>query len=156
RHISRRSNEAPLANQLGVRNDDGSRRRAVGHETRDTPIEKVNLPEITKHDVVWLQIAMNHAARVRIIHSEADTHERVEELPARMIAHTRQPIASVCLEHVAERLAAYTTHREKEPSVGGNAKVVDGNDRGVLELSLHPHLAEKTPLREGVGRPRVE
>ncbi len=109
------------------------RPEAIGEHARHAPIDHIDLAEVAEHDVRGLEIAVNHAARVRELDREAHVDERPEErLDRRAI---REPLP--------QSLAGEALHGEVRATLGVGAELVDWNDRRVIEAGLDPCFAQE-------------
>jgi hypothetical protein len=107
------------------------------------PVHHLHLAEATDHDVGGLEVAVDHPVRVGVRHRLA-----------RLLKHRHEPppvVAGVgaVLEEVVERLPLDELHGHEQASVGEGAEVVDGGDRGVLELGRDAGLVGEPPGGRG-------
>jgi hypothetical protein len=63
----------------GARLNIGELAVGLAHHLGDAPVEHRDLPEVSKHDVVRLEIAMNDAPHMRELDREADLGERAQQ-----------------------------------------------------------------------------
>ena len=130
-----------------VPRDPGGRARRIVRrrldEARDPPVHDEHLAERADHDVLGLQVAVDHAVRVRERDGIADALEDAEALRQR---HARR-------ERVEPR-SVDPLHRVEDAAVRQRAGVVDGNDPRMLEPRDDARLAQH-PLRgRGIGDAR--
>ena len=137
-----RQRDRPLAEQVG---------QAV--DLRQAPVEHVHLAEVAEHDVARLQVAVQHAARVREVDREARGRERAQQLPARVVLDEELVLRVQPIDDLFDRLAVDALHREADAAVGRARQIVDRDDRRVLELTLDARLAHEA--RDGVRMLRV-
>ncbi len=116
----------------------------LGH----APIQHHRLAELADHDVVGLDVAVDHAARV----SESDRLAHVPE-GAQQLEPLFQRLAG--LELAGQGVAAHEAHGVVEGAVLAAAHLVHRHDAGVLELAGHPRLAQKTHRARGRALQRV-
>jgi hypothetical protein len=88
-------------------------------------------------DVQGLQVAVDHAALVRVVHSVGDRAEHLEPLRDLL----RRQRASAGGEPLVERLSAHQLHREVVVPVGRVPRLVDRGDVGVPESAERLGLA---------------
>ena len=124
------------------------RLRGFGEHLREPPVEQVHLAELAEHDVGGLHVAMHHAACVRVVHHMTDLHEAMQQLMLRE-RDLGFLAALVSFEHAIHAHAADALHREVEIALGIDPEVVDGNHRGVPELTLDARLAYESPFARG-------
>ncbi|MFT3774796.1 MAG: hypothetical protein QM820_56325 [Minicystis sp.] len=153
RHVAGRAHDlADLRLRLRAGGDDALVGILAGGDLGEAPVEQVHLAEITEHDVAGLEIAVQHAARVGEGDREADAAEGGEELAARVDGGGGLVALLERVHDGGERLAVEALHGEEGRAVGPHAEVVDGHDRGVLELALHAGLALEAHARVGLRR----
>ena len=102
-------------------------RHAAGREhLGQTPVNYLHFTERPDHDVRRLQIAMNHAPRVRVRHRLTDLLEDAQKpgpFLAGVLAIFQQP---------GQRLTLDQLHAEKRPLVRELAQLVDRSDPWML------------------------
>ena len=82
---------------------------------------------------------MHHAPAVRVGHRVAHLGERSTQAPQRHLVP-----ADGLPDHRSERPTLDLLHREVQPPVGHRPQIVDRRHPGVLELSAHLGLFEKS------------
>jgi hypothetical protein len=103
---------------------------------REAPVEDDGLAELAEHDVVRLQIAVDHAPTVRVGDALAGGEEGVE------VAQALGEIPGAA-EGRPEGPPPDLAHHVVEGAVRALAELVDRHDGRVLELSGDPGLAEE-------------
>ena len=108
----------------------------------DSPVHDQDFPVLSDHDVVWFEIAMDHAFFVGKMHGLANFDEHVDQtmkpptavrlLPARFIDGLMH-----LLNEFREWLAANDLHGEVDGVVWHHANFVNGYDVGVLQFAHH-------------------
>ncbi len=99
-------------------------------EARDAPVEDEDVPPVLDHEVGGLQVAVEDAALVRVLHDRAGRPEGAEEL---------RP-GEAGADRLGERPARDELHRVEETAVRKAAEVVDRDDARVVELRGRPRL----------------
>ncbi len=102
----------------------------------ESPVEDDGLAELADHDVLGLEVAMHHAAAVRVGDGVADVGEMREELEAR-------GESAGLGELLLERDAADQLLRVVGDAVGMRAQLVDRDDVWMLELAGDAGLADE-------------
>ncbi len=102
-----------------------------------TPVHHLHLSEATDHDVRRLQVAMDHAPRMRVGHRLADRFEDLQE-PGMIVGR----LVAVG-EHFGQSAAPDQLHREVGPSIGEGPQLVDRDDPRMLELSADLRLLDE-------------
>ncbi len=110
------------------------------------PVEHVDLAELAEHQVLGLEVAVEHAPPMRVLDGEADLPERVEQLVGRVLADRVGILFVELPQDVGERPSADALHREVLDARRREAEVVDRDDRRVLQLGLHTRLADEAVL----------
>ena len=106
----------------------------------EAPVEHHRLAELADHDVLGLQVPVDHAAAVRVGDGVADVGEVREELePLGQGPRLRQLLL--------QRDAADQLLRVVGGAVGVEAQLVDGHDVGVLELAGDAGFADEARRR---------
>jgi hypothetical protein len=111
----------------------------VRGERRQTPVEDVDLVEESEQDVAGLEVAVDHAARVRVADDVADLRERGQR--TRQLAAARRGARAV--EHLAQLAALDERHRVVEPAALVESQVVHGDHAGMPELRRDRALAQE-------------
>ncbi len=91
---------------------------------------------------------MQHAVDVRVVNRAADLQEVRQDAPTGESLDVLVLSAREAEQDARERLPANPLHGEVEAAVL-DAQVVDGDDRGVLELALDARLAQEALARLG-------
>ena len=123
-------------------------------ELGQAPVEDDDLAELAEHHVGGLEIAVDDAALVRELDRQAHALEGREELPPGERRRRAAVAEAQGLEHLVQGAPAHAAHGEVLRPVGPHAEVVDGHDRGVLELPLHLGLEEEARPQPGALRAR--
>ena len=142
---------------------------AAIEEFREPPVHHEHFAELAHHDVLRLQVAVNHAARVRKRHGIAHLAEHPEQPPdAVLLRRVRHAVADV-LEDGLQRAALHELHRVKRAALVVRTEVVDRHDVRMRQLREHGGLAHEAPAfllrgrrpelhhleRDGAGELRV-
>jgi hypothetical protein len=127
-----------------------ARRRSAGTmrpsgDFRETPVHHVNLAEPAAHDVLRLEVAMDHSLGVGIGHRFGDFDQRFDRA-ARRPAEFALARAG---EHFAEMAAAHQSHREIEAALRVHSDFVQRHDARMIELPGDLRFLEET--RQSVG-----
>jgi hypothetical protein len=136
----------------------GRRIRGRAHEhasLRDLEgafVERARDPEVDQlavlaleEDVGGLEIAVEHAVRVRVRERAAQPEDELRDLVRRESAALR--------EHVLQRLALDELHHEVRSASLGDAEVDDGDDPWVAQARQDLGLADEARLEPRRGRP---
>ena len=130
-----------------ISHDDRSRVFIVAaHLTGQTPVQHDCLTVLAQHDVVWLEVAMNHASGMRIGDGVAHAQENTEQPPfskrvfipglLRFVVHT---------DRLRQRLALHQLH-----GIEGTPLMIDfihRNDSRVLKLACDLSFFDQPPHR---------
>ncbi len=117
----------------------------------EPPVEQIHLAERAQHHVARLQIAVDHAPGVGVVDGQADLGERREQAPRAEALGPGGVALPQVIEHALQRLAADPLHGEVDLLVVADVEVVHRHDGRVLELPLHPRLAQEAAQRPGVA-----
>jgi hypothetical protein len=115
----------------------------VLEDARDAPVEHVHLAEVAEHDVLGLEVAVNHTTAVGERYGLAHATHRRQQAPPRVGLRGGGVAAPKPLDDCGEGEAVDPLHREERRAVGPRPEVVDRDDAGVLELPLHQRLAHE-------------
>ena len=134
RHVGGRAEHA-----LDVASTRNERGKIVTIADRDAPIEKVDLAVAPEHDVAWLQIEVDDAARVCEVDGVADLHESSEVLLSLgAVLKGERPVDALDTLHEQQRCVLTAVQRVYRYYVG------------VLELAAQPRFTKKR-----LGRLRI-
>jgi hypothetical protein len=106
----------------------------------ESPIHDLHLAKRPDHDVLRLEVAVDHVASVGVGQRLAHLLEDAQE--TRLIVHRLGPFE----QQVVKRAALDQLHGEEGPAVGQAAEFVDGHDPGVLQLAADLGLFDETVL----------
>ena len=112
----------------------------AAEHAREAPVHHVDLAEVPDHHVGGLEVAVDHALRVRVGHRLAHLEQHAERarlVPA-LLARRRRARRS-CLQVAA----LDELHREVDAAVGVEAELVHRHDAGVVELAGDLRLLEE-------------
>jgi len=84
----------------------------VFDQPREPPVEDIHLAEVTEHDVRGLEVAMDHATRVRVVDCKAYGRERGEQLALGVACLRCRNTLPQIVEDRAEGAGGHTPHRE--------------------------------------------
>ena len=138
---------------VGGRSDDcsGLRRCFVAREG-NTPVDQVDLAEVPDHHVLGLDVAMDHATRVRELHSLTNLHEN-PEVRLEPIATASRPSAML---QVAQQCPPVdpldTLHHENRTACIVDAERVYRDHAGVFERAGDPCFAQQRRGRRWLDR----
>ena len=116
-------------------------RRASGRRIRGLPganqngkppIQDQHLTESTGHDVLWLEITVNHPLGMGKRHRIADIDENLEVLVQRQT-----------VDRLVPRLPLHVFHRIEEVTIGRFTHLVNRDDVGVLQSSSQNRFGQK-------------
>jgi len=107
---------------------------------REAPIEHYRFAKLPDHDVIRLDVAVNHATTVSVGDSLARSTKVIHEIKARSQARTLFDCNCQCptLDH---------WHRVIDGAVWAFSELVNTNDIRVLELAGDPRLTDESQLR---------
>ncbi len=126
-------------------------------DLRQAPIQEVHLAVLAEHDVGGLEVPMNDTTSVDEVEGETELTEVRQEAPlAETLGHRLGP-ESQADEDRLEGAALHPAHREIRRAFLSAAEIVDRDDRGVLQLPLHPRFEEEArphviSMREALAR----
>jgi hypothetical protein len=120
----------PLTSQLTL---------AVRQDFRQSPVGDLDLAEGAHHDIARLDVAVHHAARVRVGKRLAHLQEGAQE--------ARQVSRGSLSEQLGQGAALDQLHAEEGPAVGQPADGVDRRDAGVLELPGEARLVHEAAFQ---------
>ena len=126
----------------------------LGHQPADAPVHDVDLVVPAHHQVRRLEVAMDHAALVRVGDGVADLQEVLEARRQGMVLVRRFVLRverARVGDQLAERLAFDQLHGVGRPSARRDLEAVDRDDVRMIELRGHLHLAHEARA----GRPVV-
>src|SRR5690606_11048993 len=95
-----------------------------------------------QHDVVRLQVAVEHPPRMGVVDRLADRHERAEQAAQfeRARPRTGMPGLVETADRLPQALPAHQAHGVVGPAVALLAEAVDRYDAGVFEVARHLRL----------------
>ncbi len=138
RHVVRRSRH-----HRRVGRDRQPARGVVVRHDGEAPIDDVDLAERADHDVLGLEVAVQHTAAVseahRVAHLERDTDVPLEEIVGAEARGDRGGVA----DQLGPRDAVDLLEDDERRPVGVRHDVVDGDDVRVVEIAGHPRLAQE-------------
>jgi hypothetical protein len=123
----------------------------AGQDARHAPVEHRHAAAVADHHVGRLEIAVHHAAGVRVLDREADVDERLEQAGARPRRHRAVVALGLPAQHLGQRHADQLAHREVGPAVALDRDVVHRHHRRVIEPALDARLAHEARHRVGGG-----
>ena len=157
-HVGRRTDDVALD---GLR---GLRRQTLTFETHPpvfvrvaehlghAPVEHQHLAEIAQEDVFPFEVAMNHAARMRIGNRVADRDKRAEQRDQAeglfFACPPRPMVISRCLNECPPAHEAHAVERRARPR--GGDKFIDWHDPRMLELAGDLRLLKKPAAHPAV------
>ena len=156
RHLARLRLVCPLTAAVGLH-----RERLFSIEDRNRPSQQLGQPPVqhqhltmaSHHDVVRLQVPVDHTPAVRVAHGLAHQPERVDQSAERPSRSGRLPAAPTDRVHLGNDLAKGLPrdlfHGEPQPTVGKGAQIVDRHDPRVLQLGGGLGLFEEPGLQSG-------
>ena len=100
-------------------------------------------PAVGQHDVLGLDVVVQHAAGVRVIQRGSELSDQVDDRRQR-----RKPLAA---DLAGKRLARQALHRDVRAAIVGLADVEDGDDVRVGEVACGARLYEEPAAVGGVG-----
>jgi len=109
---------------------------------REPPVDHDGLPELSDQHVVGLEVAVDHAARVRVRERLGHRDHVRQQLEPRS---QRGP----ALERVRQGLAGDEPHRVERRTVGPRARLVDRDDRGMLQARRDHRFALEPRAQRG-------
>ena len=135
-------------------------RIVLADHLREAPVDHHGLAELADEDVRGLEVAVDHAAAVRVGHG-VDRGEHVRQ------QHESLGEVRGALDELVERATGHAPHHVERPAIGSGARVVERNDRGVLETRRDLDLAREPLLdafalrqhflqRDGAAELRIE
>jgi hypothetical protein len=126
-------------------------RAAAREHLREAPVDHLHLAERADHDVRRLQVAVDHAARVRVAHRLADRLEDRDQPLA-----VRAGVLALG-EQRRQRAPLDELHREEGPLVLHRAELVHRHDARMLQLAADLRLLDEALHDLGpVGEALVE
>jgi hypothetical protein len=102
----------------------------LGH----APVHDRDLAEISDHHVGRLQVAVDHAARVGVLHGQTDLQKDIEQPSQAELSKSGGVAIEARGQDLFQRATANQLHRKVSAAVGIESQVVNRNDVGVLEL----------------------
>src|SRR5262249_36342822 len=113
-----------------------------------SPIHDERFTILSQHDVVRLQVAVQHAAAMSVGDRVTDFHEACEELA--QSKGSRLGGLMILLDGLLQVLPTDEAHRVEGSAIGVAAKTVDGNDPRMLQAAsdLRFHDEARTTLRQ--------
>ncbi len=116
------------------------------------PIDDTHLAEGAKHDVRWLEVAVDDSAAVRVGDGLAHTHQVLQE-SAQVLEGRRLPVDDPhVLDVRVERAAGQVAHQQVGLARRGVAGLVDWGDTGVIEASGDDRLPLEAQLARLLSR----
>ena len=165
-HVRRRAQRLPGARQLRIRRGQYRVGGAfevrflallapcllpAAHGLRQAPVHDQRFAELAEHDVARLQIAVQHAAAVRIGNGVADGDKPIKQLAKFEIALCRAKRGGVkAFDGLLEAVAADEAHGVVRPAIGILAEGVDRHDAGMFQTAGDLRLAHKAGTTFGV------
>jgi hypothetical protein len=158
RHVRRRAQHLALHRRLHRAARGGLHRGGLAVRLADdlgqAPVEDDHFAVVAQHHVLRFQVAVQHAARVRVRHRVARPDKGGQQL-----AQLQRPRLAAAAALVVgagglgQGAAADEAHGvERRLVVGPPADLVDGHDAGVLQLARHLRLAQEArPQRRLAG-----
>ena len=134
RHVGGRS---PHTARLRDRAQVTKARREQGQ----APVHHQHFAEVAEHDVLGLQVAMDHAARVSERHGVRHLHKNLDVL--------RQ---TLFLQNLDPRRPLDALHRVEERARLVRAQIVDGDDIRMIEVAGYDGFGEEFLALVGVAR----
>ena len=163
RHVRRRAQDRSGARELGIRVRAGLGARrgddrlvadlagggvvdhpATRQHLGQAPVHHLDFAETPHHHVRRLQVAVDHAAGMRVGRRLADGLEDREM--TRKLGGRVGPLG----EKLGEGVSLDQLHREEGPAIGECAEFIDRHDPRVLELSADPGLLDEPADHGGV------
>jgi len=146
RHEARRAEHGAVVRPQRASGIDGGARLVVGlaDDLREAPVDQHGLAKAADEDVRRLEIAMDHAAAVRVGHRLGHRED---------VGQEREPRPELLAfgDQLIERLAADLAHHVVGRAVRRGAGVVDRHDRRMLEPRRDPGLAREAAQRVGIA-----
>ena len=99
---------------------------------RQAPIHHQNDAKVTKHDVVWFDVAVHDATRVCKPDCITDLHQNIDVLVARFLLQNFGPWRADNAFHCVKQCVV-ATHRD----------IVNRDDVGVIQIARHNRFRKK-------------
>ena len=147
RHVARGPDDFADARVIRARSEDLP--VPALHHLRETPVEDLDLAVLAEHDVRGLEVAMEHAARMREVDRLCDLEQHLHEPRDGVPGDGLRVAPAQAAEHVGERAAPDVAHRAERGAVVHDERV-ERNDVRVLELAEDAHLVEEARAARGV------
>ncbi len=133
---------------------DGQVGRRRAPDLGQAPVQDEHLPAVAHQDVLRLEVAVQHPARVREAHRLGHRADRLDEAHPRPAARVRSPGPArggrvYGVDDGIEGLAGDLTHRVEDRAVRQPPDVVDRHDGGVLQLGGDLGLLAEAGLERG-------
>ena len=111
---------------------------ALAQRLGQTPVDDERLAVLTDHDVARLQIPVQHAPAVRVVHRVADDDEPTQKLPQRhltlaLILEVRVVGLVKLFDRLLEAVALDEPHRIVRPTIVTLTEGIHRHDAGMFE-----------------------